>query len=197
MSLLEAIRNLDTPVEDGLDELADELVSKRLGLSQTVAAQIARYRETARENGRVPFEEAVAVFRLVGRRSDAALAFADAGRRAARHSARASALVLRALVNTTPAFLSRRVGFRAAAGVAQRILHAELRMRDGAAEAAMSSPLSIQALPDGHACGFYGAAFAELLRCLMGFEGSMSHERCLGRGDDGCRWRAAAAGGYE
>ncbi len=42
MSLLEALRNLDTPVEDGLEELAGEIVNKRLGLSQTVAAQIAR-----------------------------------------------------------------------------------------------------------------------------------------------------------
>ena len=33
LSLLEALRNLDTPVEDGLEELAGEIVSKRLGLS--------------------------------------------------------------------------------------------------------------------------------------------------------------------
>ena len=44
LSLLEAIRNLDTPLEDGLDELSPEIVSKRLGLSPTVAAQIERYR---------------------------------------------------------------------------------------------------------------------------------------------------------
>ena len=31
LSLLEAIRNLDTPVEDGLDELAEEIVVRRLG----------------------------------------------------------------------------------------------------------------------------------------------------------------------
>ena len=51
LSLLEAIRNLDTPVEDGLDELAEEIVVRRLGLSPTVAAQIQRYRQTA-EQGR-------------------------------------------------------------------------------------------------------------------------------------------------
>ena len=43
LSLLEALRNLDTPVEDGLEELAGEIVAKRLGLSGTVAAQIQRY----------------------------------------------------------------------------------------------------------------------------------------------------------
>jgi hypothetical protein len=31
LSLLEAIRNLDTPVEDGLDELAKEMVVGRQG----------------------------------------------------------------------------------------------------------------------------------------------------------------------
>ena len=47
LSLLEAMRNLDTPVEDGLEELAEEIVVRRLGLSPTVAAQIQRYRQAA------------------------------------------------------------------------------------------------------------------------------------------------------
>jgi len=46
LSLLEALRNLDTPVEDGMDELAEEIAVRRLGLSPTVAAQIQRYRQT-------------------------------------------------------------------------------------------------------------------------------------------------------
>ncbi|HXE57126.1 MAG TPA: hypothetical protein VNK43_03935 [Gemmatimonadales bacterium] len=197
MSLLEAIRNLDTPVEDGLEELAEEVVVKRLGLSRTVAEQIGRYQRAVRQNGRVPFDEAVSVFRLVGRRMDAQLAFADAGRRAARHAARASALPLRALVSSSPQFLSRRVGFRAAAGAASRIFKAELRLREAMAEATMTAPLSIAAIPDGQGCTFYGAAFSELLRCLVGFEGSMAHEECLGRGGQACRWRATAVGDYE
>ena len=47
LSLLEAMRNLDTPIDDGLAELAGEMVAKRLGLSTTVASQIERYRQTA------------------------------------------------------------------------------------------------------------------------------------------------------
>ena len=57
LSLLEAIRNLDTPVEDGLDELAEEIVVRRLGLSPTVAAQIQRYRQTAERGGTVELDE--------------------------------------------------------------------------------------------------------------------------------------------
>jgi len=82
LSLLEALRNLDTPVGDGLDELAGEIVSKRFGLSSTVAAQIQRYQEAHRRGLPVPVDETVGVFRLVGRRPDAALVYADAGRRA-------------------------------------------------------------------------------------------------------------------
>ena len=68
MSLLEALRNLDTPVEDGLEELAGEIVAKRLGLSSTVAAQIARYQDQVRRGEPVSVDEAVSVFRLAGRR---------------------------------------------------------------------------------------------------------------------------------
>ncbi|MGH7532909.1 MAG: hypothetical protein ACREL4_06440, partial [Gemmatimonadales bacterium] len=76
LSLLEAMRNVDTPVEDGLEELAGEIVAKRLGLSPTVAAQIARYDWAAGRRVPVSLEEALAVFRLVGRRHDADLVFA-------------------------------------------------------------------------------------------------------------------------
>lgn len=195
MSLLEALRNLDTPVEDGLEELAGEIVAKRLGLSATVAAQIVRYQESVRRDGQVPLDEAVAVFRLAGRRPDAALVFADAGRRAARYSARTALLPVRALVHAAPGPVSRRVGAGAAVRAARRVLRGELILREAGAEARMAAPLSILAIPDGRGCAFYGAAFGELLRCLTGFEGAMLHERCRGRGDEACRWRSTSSGG--
>jgi hypothetical protein len=51
-------------------------------------------------------------------------------------------------------------------------------------------------MPDGGACSFYGAAFVELLRVLTGFEGAMAHDRCRGRGDDSCHWKATPVAGY-
>jgi hypothetical protein len=196
MSLLEALRNLDTPVEDGLEELAGEIVSKRLGLSATVAAQISRYQEAARRDGRVSTDEAIAVFRLAGRRPDAPLVFADAGRRAARYAARSGGLPGRALAQVTPGGVGRAIGARVAAKAARRVLNASLRMVEGGAAAQVPSPLSIHALPDGGACAFYSAAFGELLRMLIGFEGAMVHDRCRARGDDSCHWRAMPVGGY-
>jgi hypothetical protein len=197
LSLLEAIRNLDTPVEDGLDELAEEIVVRRLGLSPTVAAQIQRYRTAAEREATVDLDEVVSVLRLVGRRPDASLVFADAGRRAARYAARSRGRSARTLARVSPARLARRVSLRAVARLARQVFGGELRAPAGAAEVRMPDPLSILALPDGAACTFYGAAYGELLRSLTAFEGAMLHERCRSRGDDACVWHSAAAEVYE
>jgi hypothetical protein len=143
----------------------------------------------------VPRDEALSVFRLVGRRADAGLVFADAGRRAARFAAREAPA--RALSRVTPGAMSRRLAARAATKTAREAFAAELRFPGGTAELRMAEPMSVIAWPDGGACGFYGAAFTELLRSLTGFEGTLRHETCRGRGDPACTWRAAAAEGYE
>ncbi len=197
LSLLEALRNLDTPVEDGLEELAGEIVAKRFGLSSTVAAQIARYQDQVRRHEPVSVEEAVSVFRLAGRRPDAPLVFADAGRRAARHAARSAPVLARAATRLVPGGLGRSLGAGAAVRAARRFLALELEVGESGAVAEVTRPLSAIALPDGGACAFYGAALAELLRLLTGFEGAMVHERCRGKGDESCRWRATAVGGYD
>lgn len=193
LSLLEAIRKLDTP-EDELEDLADEVVTRRLGLSQTVAAQIQRYRQTAERDGTVPADEAISVLRLVGRRADAALAFEDAGRRATRYAVGSRARRTRVLLKLLPGPLRRRLARRAVARVARGVFGGELRPRTQEPEVRMPAPLSVHALTDGGACLFYGSAYGELLRALTEFEGVMAHERCRARGDEACLWRAVAPG---
>ena len=197
LSLLEAVRNLDTPVEDGLELLADDIVARRLGLSNTVAAQIARYRYAADRNGGVNDDEIVSVLRLVGRRPDAALVFADAGRRAARYAVQAGGRSTRALVRASPGFLGRRLATRAVRRLALAYFRGQVTAEAGDAVVQMARPLSVSAMPDGTACGFYGAAYGELFRALADFEGTMLHEQCEGRGDPACVWRTEAAAGYE
>jgi len=197
LSLLEAMRNLDTPIDDGLSELAEDLVAKRLGLSHTVAVQIERYREAATRDDLVSLEEAVSVFRLVSRRPDAELIFSDAGRRTARYATRAASASLRAMLRASPGGIRRRFGLRAAARIARRVLGAEFVPHGVLAEARLGDSLAIRAGVPGPGCYFYGAAFAELLRLLCGFEGAMLHERCLAAGDPGCSWRATTVEGYE
>jgi hypothetical protein len=189
LSLLEAIRNLDTPVEDGLDELAEEIVVRRLGLSPTVAAQIQRYRQSAERRASVDLDEAVSVFRLVARRADAALVFADAGRRAARYAARRRGAALTRL--------SQRLALRTVARLAGSVFDGQLESTADGVEIRMATPLSIVAVPGGEACVFYGAAYQELLRSLTGFEGALLHQHCRSRGDSECRWHTAIAEVHE
>ena len=170
-------------------------MTKRLGLSATVAAQIARYRTAGERDGTVSRDEAASVFTLVGRRPDAELVFADAGRRAARYAARR--VGSSALAKVAPSAVGRRLAARAARGAARETFGGELRFPGGLAEARMPDAVAIAAWPGGEACRFHTAAFAELLRLLIGFEGLMQHERCRGRGDPECIWRAAPAGEYE
>ena len=197
LSLLEALRNLDTPVEDGMDELAEEIVVRRLGLSPTVAAQIQRYRQTAERGGTVDLDEVLSVIRLVGRRPDASLIFADAGRRAARYAARTRGRSSRTLARMSPPGMALRIALRGVARLVRLTFDGELTSRPPLVEFQMAAPLSVVALPGGEACLFYGAAYLELLRGLTGFEGALLHERCRSRGDDACLWRTATAEVYE
>ena len=180
-----------------MEELAEEIVVRRLGLSPTVAAQIQRYRQTAERGGTIELDEVLSVIRVVGRRPDAALVFADAGRRAARYAARTRGRSSRTLARMSPPGMSLRITLRSVARLTRLIFEGELQSRPPVVEFKMTAPLSIVALPGGEACAFYGSAYLELLRGLTGFEGALLHERCRSRGDDACYWRTATAEVYE
>lgn len=185
------MRSLDSPSDEEVAEYVDELLKKRLGLSETVAAQIGRYGAVARRDGTVRAEELVQILRLAGRRTDAALVFADAGRRAARRSLARLSATGRWAARYLPRSLRRRVGFGLARRAALEVWGAPLA-RDGRdAVAALESDVAVLATPDGAACTFYAAALAELLRQLMDFEGAMTHVACRSRGDARCEWRTS------
>ena len=179
LTVLEAVKNLDTPVEDGLTEFAEELLVKRLGLSPTVAMQLAEYEQLVRRDARVDGGHVEALLRLVGRRPDADLVFADAGRRAARRAVHRVFTPLRLF------------GHFAARRAARAVLGADLTRERHVPVARVADPIAINATPDGAACGFYGAAIAELLRLLVGHEGAMLHTACRATGAGACEWRAA------
>jgi predicted hydrocarbon binding protein len=179
LAVLEAVRNLDTPVEDGLTEFAEELLVKRLGLSPTVAMQLAEYEQLVRRDARVDPGHVEALLRLVGRRPDADLVFAEAGRRAARRAVRRLFAPWRVF------------GHFAARRAARAVLGADLTREQHLPVARVADPIAINATPDGSACGFYGAALAELLRLLVGYEGAMLHTACRAAGAARCEWRAA------
>jgi hypothetical protein len=89
------------------------------------------------------------------------------------------------------------LALRSAARVSRAIFGGELKPRPQDVEVRMQAPLSIEALPTGEACVFYGSVYQELLRGLTGFEGALIHERCRARGEEACVWRTAVAEVYE
>jgi len=188
LAVLEAVKNLDTPVEDGLTEFADELLVKRLGLSPTVAMQLGQYEQLVRRDARVDAAHVEALLRLVGRRPDADLVFADAGRRAARRAVRRLFALSRLAARIAPRWL----GHGAARRAARAVLGAELTREQHLPVARVAALIAINATPDGAACGFYAAALAELLRLLVGYEGAMLHTACRATGEERCEWRAAS-----
>jgi predicted hydrocarbon binding protein len=189
LSLLEAMRNLDSPSDEEVAEYVDELLKKRLGLSDTVAAQIGRYEDVVKRDGTVTSAELEQILRLVGRRTDATLVFADGGRRAARRAMGRLPGTTRWAARYLPRALRRRIGFRGARRAAHEVFDVVLARKGADAVATIEPAEAIRATPDGAACGFYAAALSELLRHLVDFEGSMDHTSCRSRGEEHCEWR--------
>jgi predicted hydrocarbon binding protein len=189
LSLLEAMRNLDSPSDEEVAEYVDELLKKRLGLSDTVAAQIGRYEDVVKRDGAVASGELEQILRLVGRRTDASLVFADGGRRAARRAMGRLAGTTRWAARSLPRALRLRIGFRGARRAAREVFGAVLARRGENAVATVDATEAIRATPDGASCAFYAAALAELLRHLVDFEGAMDHCSCRSRGEERCEWR--------
>jgi hypothetical protein len=190
LTILEAIQHLDAPVEDGLDEFHDELAGKRFGMSETVAAQIERYRRLASRTRRVDLEEVAALFRLVGRRSDAGLVFTDAGRRAGQRAVSSVSGPTVFVMKGLPRFARSGLSF-ALARRAARLFDAALDREGNVVSATIPEPPSAVSTPSGVGCGFYGSAIAEILRSLTEFDGAMFHVTCRARGERDCRWSSS------
>ncbi len=173
----------------------DELLKKRLGLSSTVAAQITRYELAALREQAVACDELEQILRLVGRRTDASLVFADGGRRAERRAMTRLARPTRWAARRLPRFLRRLVGYRATRRCAAEVFAASASRSGKSAIFAIASSPSVRATPDGAACAFYASAFAELLRELVEFDGGMLHPSCRARGDGRCEWRPTVQSG--
>ena len=188
------MRNMDSPSDEEVAEYVDELLKKRLGLSETVAAQINRYERLAGQGGRVPGAEMVQIFRLAGRRPDAALVFADGGRRAARRAIEDLPPFRRWGARSLPGFLRRRLGYSAVRRAAWDVLGVGMTKDLKHPVATLEPDFPVQATADGSACGYYTAGLAELLRQMTDYEGAVNHSRCRARGDTVCEWRAGEPG---
>ena len=193
LSLLEAVRSVDTPATPDGEydaEFVAELRNKRLGLSDTVYSQIRRYTEAVKRNQRTAHDEAVALARLIGRRADAEVVFRAAGRHLAREAYEAIPPFTRQLMRVLPSLLARPIALRRARWVSERYFNGTLTRVGSFLLLEVPASVTRQAAPGMIGCTFYEAALRELLRLLIGSMGAVDHVRCTGRGEEVCEWRA-------
>src|SRR2546429_1729502 len=149
--------------------------------------QLREYEGMVRRDAGADPAHVEALLRLVGRRPDADLVFADAGRRAARRAVRRLFVGSRLAARAAPRLL----GYGVARRAARAVFGGELRRENGVPVARVGDPIAVNATPDGAACALYGTAFAELLRLLLGLGGAMLHTAGRTKGAD--RWDRLAA----
>ncbi|MFI5248605.1 MAG: hypothetical protein ACHQTF_01475, partial [Gemmatimonadales bacterium] len=183
LSLLEAVRSVDSPRDDQDAEYVPELRNKRLGLSETVYAQIRRYTAAVRKSQRAPQEEAVALARLIGRRADAQEVFMSAGRILARQSFETTSPVTRRVIFVLPSLLARPLALREARRIAQRYLNGNIRRVGGSLMLEVPVSVTVDSAPKERGCAYYESVLRELVRLLVGGAGAVEHVRCVARGE--------------
>ncbi|HEX4933479.1 MAG TPA: hypothetical protein VFV33_09885 [Gemmatimonadaceae bacterium] len=190
LSFLEAVRHVDSPVEDFEAELVGDLRNKRLGLSDTVYMQIRRFHDAVKRGQRTPLDEAVGLARLLGRRPDAEAVFRVAGRHLATESYRTIGGVSRALMRILPNFLARPLALSHSRRLARRYLQGRISRVGAHVYLEVDRSVTLDTAPRSVGCTYYEAGLKELLRLLVNSVGAVDHVRCSSRGEGGCAWRA-------
>ena len=190
LSFLEAVRTIDTPEGDPETEYVAELRNKRLGLSDTVYAQIRRYTDAVRKSVRPAQDEAVGIARLIGRRPDAEAVFRSAGRFLANEAYLTISPFMRNLIRGLPAMLARPLALGQVRRLARRYMNGRVTRRGASLLLEVPSPVTLNTAPRDWGCAYYEAALRELIRLLVGGSGVVEHVQCASRGEGDCQWRA-------
>ena len=192
LSLLEAVRSMDTPAgdDDAEAEYVDELRSKRLGLSDTVYAQIRRYTDAAKRNERLSLAEAAGIARLIGRRPDAERVFRDGGAWLATRVYDRIGGPVRWIIRVLPSIVSRPLAFRQTRRLAQRYYNGSMERVGSFVLLAVTDSPTVGTAPNSAGCAYFESSLAVILQKLLDTGGLVEHVRCIDRGDGVCQWRA-------
>ena len=190
LSLLEAIRRIDTP-EDQVDtEYVPELRNKRLGLSDTVYTQIRRYNDAMKRGQMIPFAEAEGLGTLIGRRPDADALFQNAGNILAHEVYTSISPTRRNTIRLLPGFLARPMALRQLQTVVVKYFGGTLERTGSFLSLKIPNSPTVNGSPKSAGCAFYEFALRELLNLLIGGGGQVEHVHCAQRGDSECEWRS-------
>lgn len=191
LSLLEAVRSVDIP-EGGDDEVeyVQEHRNKRLGLSDTVIAQIRRYKDALKRNQQIPIHEAAGISRLIGRRPDAESIFTKGGNIVADRMYEMISATTRQIIHLLPGFLARPLAFRQVRRAGERYLGAKVRRVGASIVLGVAESVTYGTAPKGIGCLYYESALRQLLKRLVSAGGMIDHVHCRERGEEICEWRA-------
>jgi predicted hydrocarbon binding protein len=191
LSLLEAVRSVDIPEGEDIDvEYVQEHRNKRLGLSDTVIAQIRRYKDAMKRNQAIAVQEASGISRLIGRRPDAESIFTRAGTIVANRIYQLISATRRQVIHLLPGFLARPLAFRQVKRAGEKYLGASVRRVGASIVVGVKESVTFETAPKGIGCLYYESALRELLKLLVNGGGMIDHVHCRERGEDICEWRA-------
>lgn len=190
LSLLEAVRTIDTPEGVEEAEYVPELRNKRLGLSDTVYAQIRRYADAVRRGQRIAHEEAAGLARLIGRRPDAEAVFRAAGRAFAFSSYSTLSAHSRGTMRLLPGMLARPIALGHLRRLSVRHLNGSVSRVGSSLVLEVPETVTFEAAPRQAGCTYYESGLRELLSLLVNGAGAVQHVRCAERGEGTCQWRA-------
>ena len=182
LSLLEALRSVDSPGEMLENEVVARTIPRRFGLSEVVERQIELYREYSRQGRKLSDEELADFTRLVKKRPDAAKVFFEMGIRLAEEHMPGRKwwlprvarflLVRRATRRTLRKLFGQRVG-----GFVSGAFSLEVSV----------SPL-VQLDPAGDACSLVTGFCQRAVAKGVGGDLTVVKQSCETRGDRSCRW---------
>lgn len=191
LSLLEAVRSIDIPEGDDVEvEYVQEHRNKRLGLSDTVIAQIRRYKDAMKRGQPIAVHEAAGIARLIARRGDASEIFVRAGTFLATRMYKMISASTRQIIHLLPGFVARPLAFRQLRKAGARYFAAEVRRVGASIVVGVRESVTGGGSPKSSGCIYYESAVREMLRLLVNGGGMVDHVHCLDRGEDICEWRA-------
>ncbi|MDQ6690569.1 MAG: hypothetical protein M3Z18_08675 [Gemmatimonadota bacterium] len=191
LSLLEAVRSVDIPEGDDVDvEYVQEHRNKRLGLSDTVIAQIRRYKDAMKQNQAIALQEASGIARLIGRRPDAENIFVRAGNIVANRMYELISTTRRQIIHLLPGFLARPLAFRQLKKAGEKYLGASVRRVGASIVVGVKESVTFESAGKGIGCLYYESALRQMLKLLVNGGGMIDHVHCRERGEDICEWRA-------
>lgn len=191
LSLLEAVRRIDTPEEDPDAEYVQELRNKRLGLSDTVYQQIRRYSDAVKRGQMIPYTEATGLGTLIGRRPDAKALFVSAGQILAKDVYDAISPGRRRFIHFAPTVVARRLALGNIRQIAKTFFGGSISSSGDGVTLSITDSVTVNSGPESAGCEYYASALHELVRLLLNGAGNVEELSCLERGDGRCEWRAA------